>query len=491
MRRFLSLLLVITAFRSEAATNVVKSLTLRECIQRALANNLDIKLESINPSIAQWGITSAQSVFDPLLTGSANYTDTRAPGALTNAFSRVEQQQLNFNLGLAGKIATGTGYDITGYDTRTSGNGVLAGQGFVYAGGPSLTLTQPLLKNFGFGPNTALIRMARQTHAATGQQFLQQVINTISSVNDAYYELVYAIEYHKSTAEDLGRAQALLDENKKRLRIGVMSPLDVVQAEAGVAEREEAVLLAAQAITDAQNALIRLISQDVAEFRGVKFIPTDYPAFEAVDLDIAANVRIAMEKRPDIAAARFNLERQHIYVKYNRNQLWPEVDLKGSIGWSGSATSLGGLANSVGSGDFPGWGVGVTVTFPIGNRQAKANYQTSKLQADQQVLSLKSLEQDIIVSVDTTVGRVQTNLKRIDATRAASRLAAESLKAEETKLRAGTSTSFLVLQAQSQLALALSAEIRARADYAESLVELARVTGTTLERQHITLAEER
>ena len=139
--------------------------------------------------------------------------------------------------------------------------------------------------------------------------------------------------------------------------------------------------------------------------------------------------------------------------------------------------------------DDPAWGVGIAITIPIGNRTARANYNIARLDREQALLSLKQLEQNIVVQVDNAVGRVQTNLKRVEATRVASRLAEESLKAEETKLRDGTSTSFLVLQAQSQLAAARSAEIRARTDYRESLIELNRVEGSTLQKGNIVLDE--
>ena len=143
----------------------------------------------------------------------------------------------------------------------------------------------------------------------------------------------------------------------------------------------------------------------------------------------------------------------------------------------------------VGTRENPVWAGGVTVTFPLGNRQARANYQTARLQVEQFLLQLKQLEQQIVVAVDNAVGHVQTNLKSVEAAAAARRLADESLKAEKTKLLAGTSTTFLVLQAQSQLATARSAEIRARADYAESLVTLAQAEGTTLQKNNIALDE--
>jgi outer membrane protein TolC len=183
------------------------------------------------------------------------------------------------------------------------------------------------------------------------------------------------------------------------------------------------------------------------------------------------------------------VDRQGILVQYNRNQLWPQIDLQGSYGYNGIGRSFGDFTDSVGTGDAPQWNVGVVVTIPIGNRQARANYQSARLGKEQALLTLKRLEQDIIVAVDNAVGRVETNVKRLEATAAARRLAEESLRAEEEKLRAGTSTSFLVLQAQSQLAAARSTEIRAKADYNESLVELARSEGTTLLKHNIHVDE--
>jgi outer membrane protein TolC len=303
--------------------------------------------------------------------------------------------------------------------------------------------------------------------------------------------LIYAIENHKSLLEDLERARTLLSENRKRVQVGVLSPLDVTQAEAGVAEREEAVIIAARTIRDNENTLKRLITQDVTEFSGQTLLPVDYPKFEAVDLTVANHIRTALETRPDYTAAKLELERRNILVKFNRNQLLPQVDLQGSYGLSGAGSTAGRVADQVGNADFPAWGVGVTLSFPLGNRQERAGYHIARLQSDQQIVTLKRLEQDIIVAVDNAVRLVESNLKRIEATEAASRLALESFKAEETKLRAGSSTSFLVLQAQAQLAAARSAEIRARTDYAESLTALAQTEGTTLRRHGIALEESR
>jgi outer membrane protein TolC len=470
---------------AEGPTNALKAITIRDCITRALQNNFDIKIQRMNPSIDSWGVVFQQGVYDPKLSGSVNYTDNTTPNQVGPS---TETVTLSPELDVSGKFVSGATYDLNASPTRSNGLFTTNTAGF-YAGSTTFAVTQPLLKNFGFDVNTAYIRIARKQRDIDVQKFINQMIASISSVYNAYYELVFAIEDHKAKSEDLQLAQQLLDENRKKLQIGTMSPLDVVQAESGVASREQAIILAARTIKDNENALKLLISQNVAEFQGESFLPVDYPVVEMVETDIASSTRAALESRPDYVAARHAVDKQNIQVKFNRNQLWPEVDLQASYGWNGLGGNLGSWASDVNTRDNPVWSAGVIVTFPLGNRQARANYHSARLQAAQLLLQLKQLEQQIVIAVDNAVGHVRTNLKSVEAAVAATRLADESYKAEKTKLLVGTSTTFLVLQAESLLSAARSAEIRARADYAESLVALAQQEGTTLQKNNIVLDE--
>jgi outer membrane protein TolC len=314
-------------------------------------------------------------------------------------------------------------------------------------------------------------------------------MTTISSVANAYYELVYAIENHESAVESRELARELLDQNRIQERVGTMSPLDVIQAEAGVAESEQNVITTARAIKDNENTLKRLICQQVSEFGTATLVPVDYPPVEMIALDVAESTRRAMQMRADYQSAYHALEAQNITVQFDHNQLWPQVNLQGSYAANGFGTTFSDYAQNTAGGNSPTWAIGVVVSFPLGNRQARANYHTAKLDADQLLLSLKSLEQDIVVAVDDAVGHVETNLKSVEAARAATRLAQESLDAEQKKLLAGTSTTFLVLQAQTQLATARVAQIRAEADYHESLVALDLAEGTILAKNNIVLDE--
>ena len=487
----LTLLVAASVARSEnGVTNQTKSLTLHECIERALANNLEIKFERINPDIQSWGVVGAQSVYDPTFTGTVNYLDETTPldpeQATALGLLSLNQQLLDSSVSLGGKLPTGATYDFFGFNSRSSGQ---LTTNFVFTGDAGIALTQPILKNFGLGINSASIRIARKNKAIAQQNFVQLVMNKIASVCTAYYELIFAIEDHKAKVQTLDEAKELLEQTRKRAQIGTQSPLDVIQAEAGVAENEQAVITSAQLIKDNENTLKRLISQQITEFRGVTLVPTDFPVAELMDLDVTQSIRTALELRPDYASAKEALERQNIAVQFNRNQLWPEIDLQGSYAANGRGITFSDFSDNVTSGDNPTWSVGVVVTIPLGNRQARANYNIAKLDADQALLTLKALEQDIIVQVDNAVGHVGSSAKSVEAARAASRLAEASLDAEKKKLLAGTSTTFLVLQAQSQLGSARSAEVRARASYSQSLVALDLAEGTILQKNNVTLAE--
>ena len=479
---------------AEQDTNILKSITIHECVERALAHNLEIYVERVNPSIAQWGIVREQGAFEPALTGQATYQENTTPFKPDDPNrlifgSSTEEQTLALQTGLIGKLPTGAQYGLNALDTASASTAT--SNQFTQTGTlPLITVTQPLSRNFGLGPNLALLRVARKSQQIAAQTFANLVINTVSDAVNAYYELVFAIEDHKAKLDDLNRARALLAENRERVKIGVLSPLDVTQAEAGAAEREEAVIIAQRVIQDQEDILKRFISQNVSEFDGVSLIPAEYPVVEMVETDVPRSINTALLTRPDFIAAHNEVERRDILVKFNRNQLWPQIDLQGSYGLNTRARSFGDFVDNAARGDSPQWSIGVVMTVPLGNRVARANYHASRLDAEQALLMLKVLEQNIVVQVRNAVRQVETNLKRADASRVASRLAEESLKAEQEKLRAGTSTSFLVLQAQAQLSAAQSAEIRARADYSKSLIDLARAEGTTLRKQNIDIDTE-
>ena len=476
-----------------AELELAQSITLQQCIHQALTSSLDLKIERLSPRVERWSMVRELAAFEPSLIGQGNFQnaytplDPTASASLTGRPESTYQQTLSVNSSLVGKLPTGTEYSLSANENRYHGDYVRSN--FLFTGGTVLTLTQPLLKNFGLGANLAGWRVARKNREIAVLGLTQKLIQVVSEVSAAYYELVFAIENHKAALEGLHSAESLLSDSRALVQAGVLSPLEVTQAEAGAAERQEAVLVTEYQIKERANYLRLLMGTDVAADGATTLLPVDLPVATPVVLDQPASLRTALTLRPDYLQAQRFVEQQGLIVRYNRQQLWPQVDLKGSYGLNGVGQSFGGMTDDLGSRIHPAWSVGVVVVVPLGNGRARADYQTAKLNQERVLLNLKRLEQIVVVDVDNAIAQVRSIYKRIEATQVARRLAEESLRAEQKKLREGLSTSFLVLQAQTQLTAAHTSEIRARVSYNQALITLARAEGSTLRQQQIVVDE--
>jgi outer membrane protein TolC len=460
------------------------SLTLRECIERALENNLDISIERINPQIQSANVLGAYGDFDPHLQLNVSRTHSETPLFVVQTNSAATETRATFvSPGLIGKLPTGTSYDFSYDATRQLTSPQFINQ---YRGVGSITLTQPLMRNLGFGANLKTLRIAKKNKQIAHYTLVTKITDTVNQVHKAYYDLIFVIENLKVQEESLDLAKALLAENKKRLEVGMMSPLDVTQAESGVASQEEAVIQAQQDIRTQANLLRRLISSDVTPLRHARLVPVDTPVVDPVSVNVDQSIKLSLSNRPEYLQQKQQIELNQIQLRFDRNQLFPQVDLKASYGQAGLGSTFEQAFDSAAGGtDFPQWTIGLVVDIPLGDFQARGNYRSSKLKIQQSILQLKNTEQSIIVDVDNAAALVQTNLKRIDATGAARRLAEETLNAERKKLQAGTSTSYTVLQHQRDLTDARSKEIRAIADYNESLADLYRAEGTLLQKNSV------
>jgi outer membrane protein TolC len=473
---------------AHAAQEEAISLTLRECIERALANNLDVAIERVNPKIEDANILGTYGDFDPSLQLNANWTEVQTPLFVVQTNSAANETRNSiFTPSLTGKLPTGTEYDFSYNGTLQETSPKFENQ---HRSVWTVGLTQPLLKNFGLGVNLANLHIARKNKNIAYEGFVTKVADTINEVYKAYYDLVFAIEDLKVQEDTLELTRALLAENQKRLEVGMMSPIDVTQAESGVAAQEVAVIEAKQTIKTQTLLLLRLISSDVASQRQTRIIPVDTPSVEPVTVNVDESVARGIQNRPEYLQQKQVIEKNRIQLRFDHNQLFPQLDVTGTYGQSGlSGTRGDALDTAFTSSEFPQWFVGVVVEFPLGNASARGAYRAAKLRLEQAILQLKRIEQTIILQVDNAAAQVQTNLKRVEATGISRRLAEETLNAERKKLEAGTSTSYTVLQHQRDLREARSREMRAIADYNQSLAELWRSEGTLLPKNNVTVRE--
>jgi outer membrane protein TolC len=463
-------------------------LSIRESIVLALKNNLDIQVEGFNPKINEQALIGQKAVFDPSAFLEATRSDNRVPGVVTFFGSgRVSSDLWDYNAGLRQTIPTGGTYELRFNNEYFNSSTSLGstGSGKTFSSRFGLTLTQPLLRNFGFEANETNIRIATNNQSISKEQLRLRVSNVVTLVQTSYFDLIFAIQNLDVARQSLKLAQDLVALNKARVRAGVAAPVEVTQAEAQQAARVQDVINGEKAVQDAGDTLKVVMNLPISGSWAQEIQPTDTPTSAVTSINLDQSVQKALENRYEYKSAKLDIDNKDLSVRLTRNQLLPDLALTGSVFSNGGDQTYGGDISTMGSGHFLSYSVGVILTVPLGNRAAQSSYIQSKLTLDQAKTSLKNLELQIVQQVRAAVRTVETNARRIDANRSARVLAEEQLRVEQRRLEAGVSTTFNVLQFQRDLSAAQANEIQAITDYNKSLATLDNTLGTVLERNRI------
>jgi outer membrane protein len=471
----------------KAARPTVLKLTLETAIQAALAKSFAIQVQRFDPKIAQEGVTRSLGRFDPVFDLSADRTESSQSDVFVNNI-HLEQRDISridrLSAGLSGATAIGLTYDI-GLGTRNN-LGVFNNFSDAYEARGGISLRQPLLRDFGPTANLAQVRIARNNVMVSEWALRNRIIDIITQTNFVYNELHFAHEALLVAVRSRELARQLYADNEARVKIGVKSPLDVTEARAQVAAREEGVILAQRAVRDNENFLKQLVTNDMERMLAiaVEIAPPPAVPFRA---DVTAGILDALALRPDYRQNVLEIERRNITLAFTRNQALPRFDLTGSLAMLGFDNDFGSSMNRVPRRDQTAWTIGAIISIPIPNREGRGATNAAKLEAAKSLVALQQLEQQIVVDVDNASGQVITSRERIASTREARRLARETLDAGEARLRAGGGTTFEVLELQKQLTEAEAAVLRAAADYNKAIGEYHRQTGTALRMHNVVL----
>jgi len=478
-----------------------RRLTIEEAVQTALEQNLDVQVERINPKIAEKDVDAARGVWLPQLAGSMQFRNSdQVPNSiLSGAEDTLTSRSFSGTAGYDQLFPTGTSLSV-GYDAaRQTSNGSFSSFNPELNSSLSFDLVQPLLRGFRIDVNRAQFRISKKNQEITDVQLRQQIVTTTRAVRLAYWTLVGA-------RYNLGVAQASLDisrqtlrDNRTRVEVGTMAPIDVVGAEAEVARNEEAAIVAAAQIDEAEDSLRALIFDPKSpDFWTMDLDLADAPQLPQTnaDVDVEGAVKAALGKRTDLVQLRKQLEIALINLDLAKDNVKPQVNAVVSYGLN----AVGGVQVQRGPGDpdnpfepgpiistterrfgsvlgdlfgldFPTWTVGVQVRYPLGNSIQKANAARQRLAYESQELSLRSTELNVATQVRSVARSVNTNRKRVESTTSARVFSERQLDAARKKFAVGLAQSIDVLIAQRDLATARFNELSSIIDYVKSLVE--------------------
>ena len=488
--------LLAAAQQTPAAATDVRRLSADEAVRLAAENNLGIQVARYDPRIEDLNIAQARAGWTPTFATSLQQnSQVQAPDSfLSGAQNRLESDQFANQTDVQQLLPWGGSYAIGWDSTRSTTNSTINSFNPRIRSSLSMNYTQPLLRDFSIDNVRQQVQVSQKNREIADVALRQTLATTERTVRNAYWDLAYAIASLEVQRQSLDLAQESLRNTRARVEIGTTPPIDIVEAEAEVATRQEAVILAEAQIATAEDTLRALVyNPSTPDFWAIRIEPTDLPPFEPVAVDVNAAIRNALDRRSDLDQARKSLEANDVNVRFLRNQTLPAVDARFDYGLSGlggtqfqrapgtgllpgeiigqTQRSYGAVLNDLLTNDFPAWTASLNISYPLGTSQQEANLARVRLQQSRMQTQIREQELQVAMQVRGTGRQVLTNQQRVQTTRSSREFAERRLDAEQRKFAAGTSTSFFVFQAQRDLALARNNELRAILDYNQSLVD--------------------
>jgi outer membrane protein len=480
-------------------TSVLR-LTREDAVRLATDNNPELAVIKYEPLAGDARVAAARAAFVPTATTSVLRNSDTSPA--TNLFSGNNSLESRFWSGSAGMTQQlpwgGGAYDVSFVSARTTTNNPITS--FT----PSLTSTfqavfsQPLLRDFKIDNNRAQLEITRRNRDIADVQVRARAAQVLAEAEAAYWALVSATTSVGVQQRSLDLALELERTNQARVDVGQSPPLDLVSARAEVAQRRENLIVARTQALQAEDVLRTLVLDPArADYWSVRLEPADRVPPIGVQLDVDSAVRRALAERGDLVEARRQMENIDTNVSLARNETLPDLRAQARYitngqggtqilrtgGFPGSIigfddTSYGSVLGQVFGAQYPTWSVGFSLTYPVGKSVEEANLTRNRIERDQAAARIRSLEVVVVRQVRLAALRVEQNRQRIETARLGRELAEQRLDAEQKRFEVGMSTSFLVIQAQRDLAVALDNEQRAYLDYQLSVVNFERVQQT-------------
>jgi outer membrane protein TolC len=474
-------------------TGPVRTLSIEEAVELALRNNLGLQIERLNPQIEDEMIAGARASYLPV----ARATFGRS-GATIEPQDFIEGTEIYSTSGLSSQFSF-TQNSLPWANTQlnaswTSSRNTTERKGAAFNPNLGSTLnlsaTQPLWRNLFINPVKNQIEQAVISRQIADINLRQRVVGTERSVRQAYWNLVGAIERLNVARQNLELSETQLKNNKVRVEVGTMAPIDIIAAEAEVAGNEEAVIVAEADIQTREDQLRMLIfDPSQPDFWTARIQPTTESLLQPLDVNAEAAIASALESRTDMVSARRQLQISDLSLKLAKNQTLPDVSLSASVRANGSGGTRfffnqqfeevadrierpfgDALSDSFGFA-YPNWGVSVTYAYPIGKEAAEANLARARIQRRQQDAQMKNLELSIVQQVRQAARAVQSNFQRVQSTKVARELAEKRLEAQQKRFDVGLSTLFELTQAQRDVVLQRNSELNAVIAYNQALVD--------------------
>jgi outer membrane protein len=497
-----------------------RAVSLKEAIYLALRNNPSIQSAQLNPLLSLQSVRESEAVFDPDLTSRIDVEKTVTPSTSileTGGAAAYATKEYDWNFAVNKLLSATNGtLGLTFDNNRILTNSAFASVNPAYTPSLTVSLSQPLLRNFGLDFATISVRMAEANQETAQFSYEQNLNDFVLQVGSDYWNVVRAEQNLEVAREAYKLAADLVRQNEISLTAGTLAPLDVQEAQSAEASNAAGVYQAENALSVARSTLRQdLMLNPSHVFLPEQIEPDDKPAGAGdVRSDEEQSLEYAMEYRPELASMRQLIRSLLLQVKFAENQTLPQLNLGGQIGLTASAgqtacsetfgistttsnctiptvppipgvklpfaAGYAGALNNMWSFGFYNYAVVLSFERPLTNDAAKAALAQAKIQYEQQRLQYRALISQIVLDVENQLSTVSSDIRTAQADKIASDYARESLRAEEERFQVGVATTHDLLQYQELLVAALGSEVNADANLEVAKLTLRHAQGMLL-----------
>ncbi len=498
-------------------------LSLKDITKLALQNNLDIAIQDTNEQLSQQKILQAHGDYDPKLTGQLNLQKRKSANQSSYQFSTEKyniSDDASWNFTFQQTVKTGGTFQASWNSSRSESNSTSTLFNPRYGATGSVQFTQPLWRNFKIDSTRKNLKMVNLDLKTSDSQFKQKVVETIANIQSKYWDLVAAIKDYDIKRDSVKLAQITLRDNKKKVQVGTLAPIEVTQAEFSLAQRELSLLTSEQQILSQENSLRQLVSNDRnAEIWSKVIVPTDSPDFSEFKIELTTAIDTALKNRPELEQLDIRLQQSDLDLMLTRNNKKWQVNLVGAFGTQGTAGPPGYLKDTFGNyipdefgnpipasppalwgglgtayktaftEGYINWQIGFQLDIPLRTRSLDAQLAQQQITRRQQQMNRKNQEQQIQVEIRNAVQQLLTNRQQVATAEVQKRLAQEQLDGEVKRFEAGLSENFRVLDQQNNLATAENSYLSNLISYKKSIITLQKAMYTLLEANEFEIAK--
>lgn len=498
-------------------------ISLKELTKMALQNNLDIAIQDTNEQLSQQKIFQAFGDYDPKLTGQLSLQKEKSASTSSYQFSTEKfniRETASWNFTFQQAVKTGGTFQVQWNSGRNYNNNTSTLFNPSYSARALVQFSQPLLRNFKIDSTRKNIKMVNLDLKTSDSQFKQKVTDIIANIQSKYWDLVSAIKDYDIKRDSVRLAQITLRDNKKKVQVGTLAPIEVTQAEFSLAQRELSLLTSEQQILSQENSLRQLVSNDRnAEIWTKVIVPTDSPEFSEYKIDLTTAIETALKNRPELEQLDIRLQQSDLDLMMTRNNKKWQLNLTGQFGSNGTAGPKGYVKDTFGnllldsSGNpipasrpalwgglgtayktvftegYTNWQVAIQLEIPLRTRSLDAQLAQQEITKRQQLMNRRNQEQQIQVEIRNAVQQLLTNRQQVATAEVQKRLAQEQLDGEVKRFEAGLSENFRVLDQQNNLASAENSYLVNLINYKKSIIALQKAMYTLLESSEFEIAK--